>query len=328
MIAGFFAVQAFFVLSGCLITESWIRLHSLPRYLWHRALRCLPGLWVCLLVTASLLAFVVYLGDTPSGKFWSLEPSPTGYVWRNLFLPRSQVSIGDLLSSNPHPGDWNGSLWTLFYEGACYLCVAALGITGLLTRRPHWALVLLSLFLATFIAGQLIGPERMPTLLRRLFDTPGKELCVAFVAGMIWALARITLNRALRVPATAGIASGLALLALWRTPLHGAFSPLLITALMAWLAEALPFAKWEAWVGGDYSYGIYVYAYPIEQTLAFFGVAKFSFVAFLVIASALTLVFAWASWRYVERTALGWKNLMRPKPIIPMARAAESLGAS
>lgn len=328
MIAGFFAVQAFFVLSGCLITESWIRLHSLPRFLWHRGLRLLPALWICLIVTAFVFASAVHLAGGSSGTFWSLNPSPEGYVGRNLFLPRTQIIIGDLLSSNSHPGDWNGSLWTLFYEGACYLGVAALGVTGLLTRRPRWALVLLSLFLAAFVLGQLTGLDRIPTLLRRFFDTPGKELCVDFVAGMIWALLRTKFNRARRISSLVGVVSGIALLALWRTPLHATLSPILITILLAWLAETLPLANWEAWVGGDYSYGIYVYAYPIEQTLAFFGVAKFGFVVFLAIASALTLALAWASWRYVESPALGWKNLMRPKPIVPMAQAAESLGAS
>ena len=66
--------------------------------------------------------------------FFSLDPSPGGYVWHNLVFPRSQIAVGPFPTGGGWNGDWNGSLWTLFYEWACYLMAAGLGLAGLLTR--------------------------------------------------------------------------------------------------------------------------------------------------------------------------------------------------
>lgn len=73
----------------------------------------------------------------PRPNFFDLDPSPWGYVWRNLFRPRTQISVGPFPSYGPWGVDWNGSLWTLFFEGACYLAIAGLGLLGLL-RRFRW----------------------------------------------------------------------------------------------------------------------------------------------------------------------------------------------
>ena len=53
---GSLAVDAFFVLSGFLVARSYLQLHSVGRYAWHRALRILPGFWVALVVTAAIVA--------------------------------------------------------------------------------------------------------------------------------------------------------------------------------------------------------------------------------------------------------------------------------
>src|SRR4051794_3232377 len=57
---GAIGITGFFVISGFLITRSGLRF-GLGRFLWHRALRILPGLWVCLVVTAFLIAPVAAL---------------------------------------------------------------------------------------------------------------------------------------------------------------------------------------------------------------------------------------------------------------------------
>jgi peptidoglycan/LPS O-acetylase OafA/YrhL len=187
-IAGFVAVQAFFVLSGWLLTQSWRHRPWLLGFLRNRALRLVPALWVCLIVTACVIAPLVYT-TTPgnAGGYWSQTPSPLGYIGHNLVRPRAQVCIGSMLASVPWPGDWNGSLWTLYYEGACYLMLAAAGVACLLTRaRTIGAAAVVSL-LSLHVVWRL-APGVLPVIAGRLYDTPGKGLVLHFAAGVVWAL--------------------------------------------------------------------------------------------------------------------------------------------
>ncbi len=97
-----------------------------------RARRILPGLWVCLLVTAFVIA--------PLGVWSAGQPSLSlggrvGYVLGNASTWASVLSIDGGPQGIPWPGTWNGSLWSLGHEAVCYLVVAALGVFGLLRRR-------------------------------------------------------------------------------------------------------------------------------------------------------------------------------------------------
>src|SRR5579875_2465757 len=57
---GTLAVVGFFFVSGVLITRSFLHSASVWRYLWHRALRILPGYWVCLFVGAYLIGTLAF----------------------------------------------------------------------------------------------------------------------------------------------------------------------------------------------------------------------------------------------------------------------------
>ena len=175
MILGTVGVQGFFVLSGWLVTISFQRSPSVWRFLWHRILRLYPAMGLCLAITALLFAPLVYL-TTPhlKGGFLSLDPGPFGYVFRNLFLPRKQIVIGMLLRENYWGSDWNGSLWTIFYEGSCYVIVAVTGLAGLLGRYRRFGLLLLLSVVATYLVWE--GghhPYWLNRVAGRLFDTPG-----------------------------------------------------------------------------------------------------------------------------------------------------------
>ena len=74
---GEFAVDGFFVLSGFLVCRSYLRLNSLPRFVWHRVVRIMPGFWACLLVTAFIVApLVAILEGKPFTAAFTGEPPP------------------------------------------------------------------------------------------------------------------------------------------------------------------------------------------------------------------------------------------------------------
>jgi peptidoglycan/LPS O-acetylase OafA/YrhL len=315
LIAGSLAVQCFFVLSGALIATSWIRSRSLGRFLWHRFLRLAPAFWVCLGVTAFVFTPLLYFHTAePRTAFFSLEPSAWDYVWRNLLRPRAEIAIGIYPNGGPWAGDWNGSLWTLFYEGACYLFVAALGLLGLLQRFRWLGATVILGFIALFsfwTATHAAHPSWLPTRIDRLFDTPGKTLTVLFLAGIVWALSpeltKPIINSRWIGPATSGL-----LIVSCCMGLHQVVAPWLLPIVLFWLARVLPFSAFERQVGGDYSYGLYVYGYPVQQILAHFRVHDFGFAPYLAASFALAGLCAVASWHLVEKPALSLKNLALP----------------
>ena len=238
---GPFAVHVFFALSGFLVTTSFQHSRSVWSYLWKRALRILPGLWVCLLVTAFVFTpgLRVLHSDAPLTAR-QLLPEQIGYVVHNLFLPRTQINIhGHPSLAIPYGGDWNGSLWTLFYEGACYLMVAGLGVLTLLGQRHRLGLAMILGFLALNI-GWRLQPALFPPLVARFFDTAGKFETLHFLGGVIWALAPGSITQALARPWVAA-GFGLVLVCSWFSEAHLWISPLAVPPVLFALAGGLPF---------------------------------------------------------------------------------------
>ena len=310
--AGTVAVQGFFALSGWLVATSWRRQPAIGRFLCHRFLRLAPALWVCLLATAFLFTPLLWLtSPNVTQPFLSLVPSPVGYVWRNLLLPRSQIGVGPFPAGVPWPSDWNGSLWTLSYEGACYLMVAALGLAGLLTRWRRAGTVLVVLLLAGNVILATAHPGWLSAAVR-LYDTPGKLLTLHFLAGAAWAVWPEATARALRRPWLALIAAGL-LVASWPMLIHPWLSPLALPPALLWLTRHGPLIDFERKAGGDYSYGLYIYGYPVQQILAHFQVQHLGFALYLAAALFLAFALAVASWHLIEQPALGLKTLRWPQ---------------
>lgn len=308
MALGPLAVHAFFIISGYLVTESYVRSGSTARYLWKRFLRIAPAFWVCLIVTAFVFTpFVWSLDPSPRQSLGDLLPHQFRYVYENLFQPRACISVDGLPDGGSvfYPGDWNGSLWTLFYEAACYLMIAALGLLTVL-RRPPVALVLLVGFLLLHVAWCLL-PGSFPTIVGRLFDTPGKRETLHFFAGAAWSLAAPRITSGLQRPWIAG-ACILALALSWLGPHHLWLSPLALTPTIFALAHHLPFKNWETRLRGDYSYGLYIYGMPAQQCLAALGLHHLGLLPYLGGGLLVALACAWLSWHFVEKPALHLKN--------------------
>ena len=79
----------------------------------------------------------------------------------------------------------------------------------------------------------------------------------------------------------------------WPLVLHLAYLP---------KGRILAFNDWR-----DFSYGVYIYAFPIQQTLAYLNPGM-SLPAMVGLSSAVTLGVAALSWRLIEKRALGLKE--------------------
>ena len=261
---GALGVSIFFVISGFLVSASYVR--DPKTYLAKRLLRIEPGLIAALTVT------VVALGFTTTAALSDYAPQAAIYVLRNaLFLPTDHALPG-LFAGNPIPGVVNGVLWTLRLEVALY------GVL-MLVRADRRAVLALTAICALIWAVMSVTTP----------DWAGaRSTRIAFLAarnGLLFFAGAALQLTALRVPLWLAGASVLAF------PLIG---PLALPTAVLGLARPgkLPV---------DLSYGIYIYAFPVQQVLASHG--------WLTLPAAVLAVlpFAAFSWFLVERPALTLK---------------------
>ena len=128
---GTVAVAAFMVLSGFLVTRSR-ETAGARRFAWRRLLRVMPAYWVCLAVTAFVVAPAAALAVGGG-----VEPGEAlGYVTGNALLVHLVPGVGSAFASDPYAYIANGSLWTLAPEAACYIVILCIPRRYLRTVAP------------------------------------------------------------------------------------------------------------------------------------------------------------------------------------------------
>ncbi len=287
-------VDGFFAISGFLIVGSWMNNPSPRRYLTARLLRILPGFYVCLLVTAGLIA---PLGAILSGGTMFSMSSLT-YIFKNAALWVFQFDIAGTITTAPFPRVWNGSLWTLAWEFLCYIGVLILGLTGLLKRTA--ALVLAFALLWGALFASTVGMIGGTTF------HDASRFGLAFVSGaLVWKLAH-------KLPVSPAIVA-----AAFVVTAAAMFLPDYRLVAMPFLAYGLigmgALIKHErAQFRNDLSYGLYIYAFPVQQLLALSGLAALPVAIFGALSLLCTLPLAALSWFLVEKPAQRFKQKARP----------------
>ena len=312
---GSLAVGLFFLLSGFLISRSASGRLSVGRFLWHRFLRIFPGYWTCLLVSAFVFApvFCAIEYGRFFDVFWASANSPQSYVIDNAamfhlrgFSMKSVMAVSSshivgLLGHNPSPWTINGSLWTLPIELLCYVIVAALAAFGVMRRRKIVVLALFAILLG-FYEFNCFNPETFRLCFPFLAFDVLLNFCFYFFAGSVCFLYRET------IPYSKPLFLGsicLAGMSLMFAPLAW-LVPIALPYAFLCLAFKLPVSRFNP--KGDFSYGTYIYAFPVQQGLALIGVHKAGFGLYLISSLFVTAVFAVLSYRYVEATCLRCKS--------------------
>ena len=283
-------VDGFFAISGLLICRAWLRHPNLSRFAVARARRILPGLWVCLAVTALLIAPAVSfaVGDpVPSpGASWSYLLSNAG-VWVNEWdIGGTPRGLAD--------GAWNGSLWTLAWECMCYAAVALLGVLRLL--RPRVVLGVTVAFWSYGLVLELVGISGV-AVARPMWQWMPQRAGLMFATGAaLWCYRdRIRLDRRLVMASVAVLPLSIVLVDNYR---------LLAAPAVAYLCMSLALTLGRhqaARLTHDISYGVYIYAFPLQQALLLLGCGRLPWLWFLALSVVSVVPAAVASWVLVER---------------------------
>lgn len=291
--SGSIAVQVFFTISGFLVTGAWLRRPDLGFFLRSRALRIVPAYLACLAISALLLGALKT--DLPRGDYFA-DPQTWRYLWKNLTFSTEMVwQLPGVFASNPYPGTVNGSLWTLVVEVRVYIWLALCGLLGLLDRRDRF------FYAAALLAAAAYAGFPLPMMPVAEFLT----LAGFFLAGSAFYR--------------------------WREviPFHGALVPaLFVPAVLAHGSDgfmplyglALCYAVfWFAYgprglVGfnrlGDYSYGVYLWGFPIQQIVAG-ALDRPTPTRITLIALPCALAAGIMSWHLLEKPLLRFKQRRR-----------------
>ena len=286
-------LHIFFFISGLLVTRSFINHDGkILKFCKARALRILPAYIVCIIFLALIVGpFLTTLNSTEYFK--------NSGVW--TFIGRHLTFTGlpglpNVFLTNPFGPSVNGSLWTIPVELQLYVWVLLLGCCTLLKRR--------GLFLVIFIYFLLLycGSGRSKMFLG--VDVP--RLWIFFFFGILACLysEKITLSPGWL------LITAIPLAMTWK-----AGNPWFDVIGAAWLCYAiLVFAFFHYFksidIGkiGDFSYGLYLYSFPVQQTLIYFFKDSMNGWLLALYACAATLPFAVLSWYFIEKPALQLKR--------------------
>ncbi len=280
---GELSVAVFFVISGYLITMSWMRSPDPLSFVSARMLRLLPGL-LAMLVLVAVVAGPLLTSWTLAE--YTASPTVQNFIISNAFLLNDVSVLPGVFTKNPFGPAVNGSLWTLYYEAVCYALVLALGLAGCLNRWTAAGLTIVGLlasavwwggayvqFGTLFLAGSTIYFWRPP-----LRGWIAALCCCAVMAAMMTGGLRLIL-------ATAGA---------------------YLTIYLAIATRPIRLPIWATRT--DMSYGIYIYAFPVQQAVSTALGNEASCMANIALSTPVVLVLSWLSWRFVEGPSLTWKR--------------------
>lgn len=301
---GSVAVNFFFVLSGFLITRSWLLTKGTTRYLQKRISRIVPGF----LVATTLTLVIAALSSVSLSAF--------------LFNLNLRAIIAKIISlhqlglegfpNNPMKGMIDGTLWTIKYEFDCYLLTAGIGLCGLLNRATISVLVIItSLFYVMQGLGFLLVRPIDHGVAAVFISSPHQwpRLFTYFFAGSAFYLWRNIIPKSVCLALLGFISVVFALR-------YGGAEPILIiggTYLLFFVGLSTAVVPRIGGKRADLSYGLYLFGFPIQQTIIAWSAQSISPSSLFALSFPATCLVAYISWVFIESPALRfkWPTLFR-----------------
>lgn len=287
---GEMAVDGFFLLSGYLIVQSWIRLPKALPFFIKRILRIYPGF----IVATCVCIFIV--GPMASDQYAYFSQVKVADVFLNSLLLQPPFSPSVFVGTKY--AALNGAMWTIGYEFMCYLIVILLGIIGAIRNRWVWLLITITIALTILL-------RNMGYATAFYFYLMPPELAYFFFTGGSFYLFRDKFNFKFKSQ----------LLFLMTTILLlGMFSTNYVIFILGIAGGVFMFnfsLRQISWLLGfnklpDISYGIYLYGWPIQKLYLWYYPLMSPWILFIV-SGITSLFFGLMSWYIIENPCLNFK---------------------
>lgn len=291
------SVKCFFIISGYLIFQSLERSKNLIDYYWKRILRLFPGLLAMLIFVVLIIIPLTYDYHIPLVK----NTEYLTYLPKNFLLYPFQDSIKGVFVGN-HTQGINGSLWSLPYEFTMYIIISLL----IIFSKKNRLFIICFLFICFLLLAnfkQNFLHSLFSSLL--LSSTHFYDLACFFLAGSIFSyvdFSKVKFKNFLILICIIILTISLFLNQFYI--LKYLFLPPLILFFGNY---STPYLNKIGSKIGDTSYGIYIYGFPIQQTLLYFF--NLSLLEHIVFSLLITFVLGYISWHLIEKRALTYKNL-------------------
>lgn len=285
----YFILPGFFSLSGFLVAGSLAR-NSVPTFLMLRGLRIFPALFFQVLVSALIIGPL--LTSAAVSEYFS-DPKFRTYLLNIVGL--MHYKLPGLFLTNPFPDNVNIQLWTIKLELECYVALALFGLAGAIRSRYLLALVFVLMsvsFIGWFGVGEIVNE-----------GANGRLCLLSFAAGVCIYTWRD------HIPYT-GLLALVSFVLAWIAFIHAGteyLAPLPVAYLTAWMGLQNP-KRISVVNGVDYSYGIYLYGFPVQQAVA--QIAPRYWYVNLVLSLILAGFAAFLSWHFIEARAMELKALI------------------
>lgn len=295
---GAIAVAIFFLISGYLISQSYYYSSGVIAFVKARILRIYPGFIAALLFAIFIVGPLVT--TLPINEYFK-DPQTRHYFSTIKMFPL-QWNLPGVFESNVYKGSVNGSIWTIPFELLCYMFVGIIGVTRILRSRYLVLLVFVLTFFVHLSYSSVFSDQT------HIFGLELKTLIgllTYFTAGMFAFAFRsiIPINKYLAM---------ISFVMLFLSYTYGGLKEYFVifgSYLILYFAyhprvRLHSFSKY-----GDFSYGMYVFAFPIQQVVTHFNGGKMNHLANFGWSVLFSLMISVLSWHLIEKHFLKLKKV-------------------
>lgn len=301
---GTVAVDLFFISSGFLIANSLFHKKSLAYFIQARILRIYPGLIVSLFFCVFVLGLFF---TTLTTSAYLTEFQTYKFLFKNMVLFfGEEATLPGVFQTLPWANTVNGSLWTLPFEVRAYALLVLIGVVLGYCEKKWKVFGIKEFYLLIPIFGMGIYLfDHFHTILPiSYFGAEYARLLSMFFIGVAFYRYReqiVLSNKLFFILVALLVMSGF----------HNSLFFVVYNCTLAYLIFYLAYVpkgfirKFNAY--GDYSYGIYIYAFPVQQTVIALN-PNINLFTFFLTSLVITFFFAYFSWQFIEKKALKLKN--------------------
>ncbi len=303
-------VPMFFALSGFLVTGSALRL-TLRDFILNRGLRIVPALAMEIFIAAIVLGPI--LSVLPAREYFS------GHEFRMYFfniIGFPKFLLPGLFRSNPLSGIVNGSLWTIPFEIGCYVIMSIFIYFGIVRSKKRVTIAVVTIFMLVIVLGAIMTQpwfEDLSTTPRLLWavvlnyaNPLNTNLYLYFTAGIMAYVFRyhIPFNHMIAIACAVAI---VLITVIGSSNLQSGIYEFLFVPIITYMTVyigMLEIPPMPIYKHGDYSYGIYLYGFPLQQSIILLHGGRMNVMLHFAISLVLVTAMAMMSWHVVEKPTL------------------------